>query len=283
HLDWHGSYRSYQSAKARIHERTQRACLYSRHDEATRHMVERADVIAGARAISVGIDIPPVAGIGFAEDLLIDRAYLPTRAHEAAALASLDALSAFATDGHIPPHIRLDAAFAAGMARAMDIDPSAVADGLHSYRPGAHRAEAIANIDGVRYINDSKATNAHAARASLAAHADHSVVWIAGGLAKGASFDTLVAEMEDKLKAAVIIGVDHEPFRRAFRQSPHLPVRYIDPDDANPLHTAVTTAQQLADRGDVVLLAPACASMDQFANYAVRGQEFAAAVRQLTP
>lgn len=279
HLDWHGSFESYKSAKARVHERTQRACLYSRHDEATMHMVEMADVIEGARAISIGTDIPPLAGIGYAEGLLIDRAYHPNRQHEAYELASISDLNAFAAGGQVPEHILLDAAFAAGLARALDIPAEAVGAGLRAYAPGAHRAEAIANIDGVRYINDSKATNAHAARASLLGHDDDSVIWIAGGLAKGARFDQLVDIVEPKVKAAIIIGVDHEPFRAAFRGHP-TPVHYIDPALADPLGAAVELAAQLSKPGDVVVLAPACASMDQFTNYAERGQRFASLVRQ---
>lgn len=279
HLDWHGSYESYKSAKARVHERTSRACLYSRHDQATRHMVETADVIEGARAISIGSDIPPVAGIGYAEGLLIDRAYHPNRQREAEELAAVSDLDAFAAGGQVPDHILLDAAFAAGLARALDVPAESVGAGLRAYAPGAHRAEAVAKIAGVRYINDSKATNAHAARASLLAHDDGTVVWIAGGLAKGARFDQLVDTVGPKLKAAIIIGVDQEPFTAAFAGR-DTPVHFIDPATSDPLAAAVDLAARLSAAGDAVVLAPACASMDQFTSYAERGQRFAALVRQ---
>ncbi len=280
HLDWHGSAAAYAAAKARVHRGTLRACLYSRHDGATRQMVEEADVTEGARAISIGTDTPPLAGLGPVEDMLVDRAYHAERHTQGVELATLSDLAHLAPGGSLPGHVVIDALFAAGLARAADVPPEAIAAGLRSFAPGAHRIETIAEIDGVRYINDSKATNAHAARASLTGMADGSVVWIAGGLAKGARFEELVAEVRPKLKAAVLIGVDQEPLASALAaEAPEIPVRVIDPAHRSVMAAAVAAARELASEGDTVMLAPACASMDQFANYAVRGEEFATAVR----
>ncbi|MCZ2264979.1 glutamate ligase domain-containing protein, partial [Isoptericola sp. QY 916] len=158
-----------------------------------------------------------------------------------------------------------------------------VRDGLRAFRPGAHRISEVRVLDGVAWVDDSKATNAHAAAASLASYAPGTVVWVAGGLAKGASFDALVADRADRLRAAVLIGVDPEPIRGALaRHAPEIPVVVVDPGDTGSvMRRAVAAARDLARAGDTVLLAPAGASMDQFASYAQRGEAFATAVAEL--
>ncbi len=283
HLDWHGGEVGYWQDKARVHHGTQTACLYSRTSLETRRMVEEADVTEGARAISIGTDVPPVAGLGIVDDLLIDRAFIPTRHTEGEVLAQVSDLEHLAPlEGQLPDHILIDALFAAGLARAAGVAPQAVAAGLRAYQPGAHRIQTVAELEGVRFINDSKATNAHAARACLLAQRPHSVVWIAGGLAKGARFDELVSQVRDRLQAVVLIGADPEPLTAALAaQAPEVPVHRIDPAEESVMRAAVEQARAVANRGNVVVLAPACASMDQFPNYAVRGDEFAAAVRGL--
>jgi UDP-N-acetylmuramoylalanine--D-glutamate ligase len=134
----------------------------------------------------------------------------------------------------------------------------------------------------VRFVDDSKATNPHAAGASLAAQAPTPVVWIAGGLLKGASVDELVARHAGRLRAAVVIGTDRSAFVAALaRHAPEVPVAEVVAGDDGPMTTAVRRAAALARPGDVVLLAPAAASMDQFADYADRGRAFADAVAAL--
>jgi len=160
------------------------------------------------------------------------------------------------------------------------VPATAVRDGLRSFRPDAHRIEHVADIDGVAYVDDSKATNTHAAAASLAAY--DSIVWIAGGLAKGATFDELVATAAGRLRAVVLIGADRALIREALaRHAPEVPVVDLDRTDTGAMLQAVTEARRLAVAGDTVLLAPACASMDMFTNYNQRGDAFAAAVREL--
>ncbi|CAM5419391.1 UDP-N-acetylmuramoylalanine--D-glutamate ligase OS=Streptomyces fumanus OX=67302 GN=murD PE=3 SV=1 [Streptomyces fumanus] len=130
------------------------------------------------------------------------------------------------------------------------------------------------------YVDDSKATNTHAAEASLAAYG--SVVWIAGGLAKGATFDELVAGAAHRLRGVVLIGADRALIREALtRHAPQVPVVDLDRTDTGAMLQAVQEARRLARPGDTVLLAPACASMDMFANYNQRGDAFAEAVREL--
>ena len=154
---------------------------------------------------------------------------------------------------------------------------SAVRDGLRAFRPEPHRAALVATVDGVTFVDDSKATNPHAAAASLAAH--ESVVWIAGGLLKGADVDPLVEAHGSRLRAAVLIGADRAQIAAALsRHAPDVPVIDIDATDTAGMDLAVDAAIGAARPGDVVLLAPAAASMDMFRDYGARGDAFVAAV-----
>ena len=158
--------------------------------------------------------------------------------------------------------------------------PAAVRDGLRAFRPDAHRIEHVADVAGVTYIDDSKATNTHAAEASLAAY--DPIVWIAGGLAKGATFDELVTGAAKRLRGVVLMGADRALIREALaRHAPEVPVVDLDRTDTGAMSAAVREAARLAGPGDTVLLAPACASMDMFVNYNKRGEAFADAVREL--
>jgi UDP-N-acetylmuramoylalanine--D-glutamate ligase len=289
HLDWHGSLEAYAADKGRIYERAQVACVYNVADPRTEELVRRADVVEGARAVGFTLGAPARGEIGLIEDVLVDRAFHlpaddPARHASAAELGTLADLARLAgPGGHVPPHVVADALAAAALARAAGVPPAAVRDGLRAYRAGSHRIEPVALVSGVAYVDDSKATNAHAAAASLASFAPASVVWVAGGLAKGAEFDELVAARADRLRAVVLIGVDPAPFASALaRHAPDIPVERIDPGETGPVMTrAVAAAQSLARAGDTVLLAPAAASMDQFRSYAERGESFAAAARDL--
>lgn len=289
HLDWHGSFEAYAADKARIYERVEVACVYATDDARLEQMVRDADVAEGARAVGVTLGAPGPGQLGLVDGILVDRAFHapaddPARHRSAAELGTARDLDHLAgPDGRLAAHVVTDALAAAALARAHGVPASAVRDGLRSYRPGAHRIEHVATLDDVRWVDDSKATNAHAAAASLAAFAPGTVVWVAGGLAKGARFEDLVRDRVDRLRAVVLVGVDQEPWREALtRHAPAIPVVAVDPADTGTVMTrAVTAARTLAQPGDTVLLAPACASMDQFASYAARGDAFAAAVAAL--
>lgn len=285
HLDWHGSLDAYAADKGRVYERAQVACVYNVADPRTEQLVRDADVHDGAVAVGFTLGTPRVGQVGLVDDVLVDRGFATLRHTHAAELGTLADLAHLGgPDGTVPPHVVADALAAAALALAHGVEPVAVRDGLRAYRPGGHRIETVAVVDGVAYVDDSKATNAHAAAASLGSFGPGSVVWVAGGLAKGATFDELVAARRDRLRAVVLIGVDRAPLRDALaRHAPEVPVVEVDPGDTGTVMTrAVTQARRLAVPGGTVLLAPACASMDQFTSYAERGEAFAAAAGGLT-
>ncbi|MFG2191148.1 UDP-N-acetylmuramoyl-L-alanine--D-glutamate ligase [Streptomyces sp. NPDC048639] len=274
HLDWHGSMQAYAADKGRIFEGNQVACVYNAADPATEELVRAADVEEGCRAIGFTLGTPAPSQLGVVEGILVDRAFVENRHSSAQELAEV-------SDVRPPaPHNIANALAAAALARAYGVEPGAVRDGLRAFSPDAHRIAHVADVDGVAYVNDSKATNTHATEASLASF-EH-IVWIAGGLAKGATFDELVAGARGRLRGAVLIGADRALIREALaRHAPEVPVVDLDRTDTGAMTAAVREASRLARPGDTVLLAPACASMDMFVNYGMRGDAFAEAVRGL--
>jgi UDP-N-acetylmuramoylalanine--D-glutamate ligase len=282
HVDWHGSLAAYTAAKGRVYRNTEVACVYNVADPVTEQLVRDADVVEGCRAIGFTLGVPAVSMLGVVDDVLCDRAFVAERRTSAAELGTLDDVR-HACGGTLAPHNVANALAAAALARAHGVPPAAVRDGLRGFVPDAHRIARVAEADGVLWIDDSKATNPHAADAALTAF--ERVVWIAGGLAKGARFDDLVTAHARRLHAAVLIGRDRELIADALaRHAPQVPVVTLDLKDTGPVQlmdAVVTRARELAGPGDTVLLAPACASMDQFDSYAHRGEEFAAAVRRL--
>ena len=279
HLDWHGSLEDYARDKGRVYQGVQRACVYNAADARTEELVREAEVVEGARAIGFTLGIPAVGMLGLVDEVLADRAFIEQRRHSAAELCTLEDLASPA------PHVVADALAAAALARAHGVSQAAVRDGLRAFRPGAHRIAEVAVVDGVRWIDDSKATNPHAATSSLQGY--DPVVWVAGGLAKGASFDALVTAVRGRLRGVVLLGQDRGLIAEALRR--HAPeVRVIDvggaeteePPGKHVMDRVVEAAAGLAQPGDTVLLAPGCASMDMFANYGVRGDAFAESVRR---
>ena len=274
HLDWHGSMEAYAADKGRVYEGNRIACVYNAADKATEDLVREADVEEGCRAVGFTLGTPGPSQLGVVDDLLVDRAFVENRHKKAQELAQVSDVNPPA------PHNIANALAAAALARAFGVSPAAVRDGLRAFRPDAHRISHVADIDGVTYIDDSKATNTHAAEASLAAYP--SIVWIAGGLAKGATFDELVAKSAERLRGVVLIGADRGLVREALaRHAPEVPVVDIERTDTGAMLAAVQEAARIARAGDTVLLAPACASMDMFVNYNQRGDAFAEAVREL--
>ncbi len=283
HLEWHGSFEAYGAAKARIYERVAVSCVYNVADPATEAMVEEAEVVEGARAIGFTLGTPGPSMVGVVEDLLVDRAFIEQRRDSALELAKLSDVVPFA------PHNVANALAAAALARSYGVHPTAVRDGLRNVTLGSHKIQTVTTRDGVRWVDDSKATNPHAADAALRAFgstepADPAgkVVWIAGGQAKGTTFDDLVRAHAGRLRGAVLLGADRAVIADALaRHAPEVPVRVITATDTGAMVQAVAAAASLARPGDAVLLAPGCASKDMYSDYAARGHAFVEAIRAL--
>ncbi|MDV6013475.1 UDP-N-acetylmuramoyl-L-alanine--D-glutamate ligase [Haloechinothrix sp. LS1_15] len=273
HLDWHGSMSAYAEAKGSIYDRT-RLAVYNAQDRYSGTLAHRR-APGDARRVGI-VPGPPAQGeLGVDSGMLVDRAF-----GEDTQPVSLCPTSEIRPAG---PHNVVNALAAAALARGYGVSAEAVREGLLAFRPEDHRATLVAEVGGVRYVNDSKATNPHAAGGSLAAY-DH-VVWIAGGQLKGASpetVDALVAEHAGRLRGVVVIGADAGVIADAVaRHAPDIPLIHPDPGDDGVMAAAVGAASAMARSGDVVLLAPAAASLDMFRSYAHRGDAFAAAVRSL--
>ena len=274
HITWHGDVARYAAAKASIYSNCQVACVYNVEDPQTRRMVEEAVVVEGCRAIGFTLGIPSIGMVGIVDDVLADRAFIEGRDRNAAELARVTDVPTGA------PHNVANALAAAALARSHGVSGGAVRRGLQSFRLDKHRIADVATIADVRYVDDSKATNPHAALASLQAF--DSVVWIAGGLAKGASFDDLVEQAQPRLRGVVALGADRAEIIAALsRHAPDVPVIEVVDTETEVMVRVVTAAASLARPGDTVLLAPACASQDLFADYSARGDAFVAAVEQL--
>ncbi|WFP15505.1 UDP-N-acetylmuramoyl-L-alanine--D-glutamate ligase [Citricoccus muralis] len=279
HVDWHGSFEAYAADKAKIYEHTRLACVFNEQEPVTMRMVENADVQEGCRAISFTTDTPRRSMVGVVDDLLVDRAYIRDRASQALELASIADIGTLA-----PRHQVANALAAAALVRALDVPAEAVREGLRHYDGGDHRLQLVAKADDVLWINDSKATNPHAAAAALGSFT--SVVWIAGGLPKGVDYNPLIQAHGHRLRAVVLIGRDSSELAESLaRHAPQIPVESAqvgDTEDGSAaMESAVRQADALTVPGDVVLLAPAAASMDQFRSYAHRGETFIDAVARL--
>jgi UDP-N-acetylmuramoylalanine--D-glutamate ligase len=261
HLEWHGGFDAYVEAKTRIWRGP--TAIGNLDDELV------ASLLPG-RGIGFTLGKPAPGQLGVLDGALVDHAFAaePVRLADAATVT--------------PPgeHNLANALAAAAMARAYGVPPEAVRDGLVGYRPQPHRNARVAEIAGVTYVDDSKATNPHAALASLRAYPR--VVWVAGGQLKGVDVDDLVRTVADRLAGAVLLGVDRARIAQALaRHAPQVPVVEVARTDDGAMAEVVRAAAALAAPGDTVLLAPAAASRDMFTSYAQRGEAFAAAVRSL--
>ncbi len=273
HVDWHGSMEAYAGDKGRIHHNAQVAAIYNVQDEVTRTLVEQADVVDGCRAVGFSVGTPGLSELGLVEDVLADRAFVEERQTTAAELGTLEDLT---RDGVPPaPHLVANALAAAALARAHGVPPAAIREGLRAFRADPHRMEAVLVADGVTWVDDSKATNPHAAAAALTA--SDSIVWVAGGDLKGADVDDLVADVVGRLKAVVLMGKDAESIAQSVaRHAPEVPVDRIEQTDpGQAVQQAVEAARGHATDGDMVLLSPAAASIDMFTDYGQRGTLFA--------
>lgn len=276
HLVWHGSPGAYRDAKAFVYRNTRVACVYNKTDAATRIMVEEADVVEGARAIGFDLGVPGPSDLGVVDGILADRAFHDDRAHTALELTSVDDL---ANAGLHAPHIVQNILAASALARSLGTPPEAIHRALDSFHLDAHRIEVIGRHDGVTWINDSKATNPHAAASSLRAYPG--AIWVVGGDLKGVDLSDLVADAGRTASAAVIIGAARDEVVTAFqRHASAVPVFEVVTGETDEVMTRVVEiAAGIAAEGGTVLLAPAAASFDQFTGYADRGHRFTEAVQ----
>ncbi|MEV2274902.1 UDP-N-acetylmuramoyl-L-alanine--D-glutamate ligase [Nocardiopsis sp. NPDC049922] len=277
HLDWHGGLTAYARAKGRVFARGTVRVVNTADPWSVRLAEEDGD--PHTPLVGVGLDTPRAGELGVVEDLLVDRAFVAEPHSTAEELAGLADVRPAA------PHNVANALAAAALARSIGVAAESVRAGLTAFVPEPHRIAHVATVDGVDYVNDSKATNPHAAAASLRAH--RPVVWIAGGLLKGADVDDLVAMAADRLRGVVLIGADRARLREALaKHAPDVPVVEVEgpaedaPEGHTVMDTVVAAAADLAEEGDTVLLAPAAASMDMFTNYPERGRFFAEAVER---
>ncbi len=288
HLDWHGTMADYTAAKARV--LTGRVAVVGLDDA---RAVALRDTAPAPVRVGFRLGEPAAGELGVRDGYLVDRAFA-----DDLRLLPVDSI-------RVPGPVGvLDALAAAALARAVDVPAAALASAIEAFRPGRHRSEVVAVAGGITYVDDSKATNPHAAQASVLAFPR--VVWLAGGLLKGASVDAEVARIASRLVGAVLIGRDRAAVAEALsRHAPDVPVVQVvtgedvvmheaagvsvtkvkqvaqtdEPLGSRVMAAAVAAARELAQPGDTVLLAPAGASFDQFTGYGARGDAFAAAVR----
>jgi UDP-N-acetylmuramoylalanine--D-glutamate ligase len=276
HLDWHGGFAAYSATKGKVYEQTKLACVYNVQDSATEALVENADVVEGARAIGFTLGAPTRSQVGYVENLLVDRAFLEERASQALEIAQLEDIEQI---GVITPHLLANVAAATALARSVGVQPDEIREAIRNFKLDSHRIELVGERNGVRWFDDSKATNPHATAASLASF--DSVVWIVGGLLKGVNLEPLIEQFAGKLAAAIVIGVDRQPVLDALKaKAAGVPVFEVsETDKQRVMPKAIEFAGRVAKPGSTVLLAPSAASMDQFKDYADRGEQFAGAVR----
>jgi UDP-N-acetylmuramoylalanine--D-glutamate ligase len=274
HLDWWAdSFNDYTAAKGLAFAHPQTCAIGNADDPISMRLLARAR----GRRVAFTLNSPRPHQLGVVEDLLVDRAFVDDPENNAIELAVLSDLT-------VPgPHNVANALAAAALARAFGVAPDAVAEGLRRFVPAAHRIAEVAVVAGVRFVDDSKATSPHAAAASLTSF--ESIVWIAGGLGKGISFDEVARVAAPRLRAAVVFGACRSEVTDALaRHAPDVPVVEVvgsETEQVNALmDRVVARAAELAVAGDTVLLAPAAASMDMFRDYGHRGDVFAAAVRR---
>lgn len=276
HVDWHGSFDAYAQDKISLLDKSITAILNADDGE----IVTRTTHWQG-RKVFFSLDTPAPGEIGVVEELLVDRAFVADP-QEAAMISELVEVTPTV------PHNVSNALAAVGLARTAGVSHEAIRAAIVAFTPGRHRIEKVLELDGITWINDSKATNPHAASASIMSAL--SVIWIAGGLAKGATMGELVNRIKSRVRVAILIGEDRDLIATALSEcAPHIEIIRVDaPAEYNKggqsnalMETVVRRAKERAVSGDTVLLAPACASMDQFISYGDRGDRFRAAVEKV--
>jgi UDP-N-acetylmuramoylalanine--D-glutamate ligase len=273
HIDWHGSFDRYRDAKLKLISLSKRSFINISDATLSRSWPELTTA-SNSDLIPFHLGSPASGEIGLVEDLIVDRALVDDPMH-AEVLVEVAVLPSSAS------HNVSNAMAAAALSKAIGIGADAITRGLATFVLDQHRLQVIGESKGVTWVDDSKATNPHAAMAAIFSFP--SVIWIAGGLAKGASMDELVRATSSRVRAAILVGRDAPLIRAALEElNPSVKIVEVGATQGREvMREAVTFAKNLASRGDTVLLAPACASMDQFTSYKERGDLFQGAVKEL--
>ena len=257
HLDWHASEEEYRHAKYRILDEAESVVVNRDDDEVLKRLAK--DVTC----VTFGLDSPEEDQFGLIDD------------EGEQFLARGDQLLLAVSDiAMVGAHNQANALAALAAGELMGLQLSSMLQVLHEFPGLPHRMQHIASINGAHFINDSKATNVGAAVASIEA-VPGIVVLIAGGQGKGGDFDTFAKTVCSKLRSAILFGEDAAEIEEAFDG-------LAPTSRVADLHAAVQSAAEIAEAGDTVLLAPACASFDQYPNYEARGDDFRDAVMELT-
>ena len=256
HLDWHEDEAEYRAAKYRIFEQAD-AIVFNRDEDDI-----NAQLPDNVPALSFGLGAPDDGEYGLVSDA--GDVFLARGEHLLLAASDL---------ALVGTHNQANSLAALAAGQLMGLDMTAMLQMLHEFPGLSHRMQKVGESRGIRYINDSKATNVGAAIAAVDS-VQGVVVLIAGGQGKGADFDRLAKSTCGHIRVAVLIGEDAPKLEAAFAD-------LAPTERAADMHTAVRKASELAETGDTVLLAPACASFDQYPNYMVRGEDFAGAVEAL--
>ena len=261
HIDWHGSFEHYAAAKARVLQAPR--AVAGIDDEHVRELVARS-----GRDDIIGFTLsePAEGQVGVVDGRIVVKHHASTTD-----LASAEGIEPAGAAGV------LDALAAAAVAWSQGATPEDIQAALEAYRVSGHRGAVVHSARGVQWVDNSKATNPHAADSALAGAGN--VVWIAGGQLKGAAVDELISAHKDQLRAVALLGVDREVLRDVLsRLAPEVDVFVTDSTDpVQAMEEVVDYAAAKAQPGDTVLLAPAAASLDMYPGMSARGDAFAAA------
>ncbi len=251
HLDRYPAYSDYIEAKHRVYHNAE-ICISNADDEATRH-----------DASDTCFSLDPHSNAAFR--ILDDGAFW--LAHREQAWLPVEQL------GISGRHNWANALAAMAIAHHLGVAREAIVETLQAFRGIPHRSQWVAEIDGVEWINDSKATNVGAAQASIEGR-DRPVILIAGGQSKGADLSVMFDSIQQKVKRVLLLGEDAERLQQAWKGATEI-------ERVDSMRAAVQRAHEVAVSGDCVLLAPACASFDMYPKFEARGDDFVHCVSEL--